>query len=193
MKRAYVPFLCVLGILIQAEALSDKQMQCKKLNNEGVRAINDKDWQLAFDKFDAALKVDPEYSLARDNITVTQGQHGRQLRLEHNLAESLKELHQAAYAQPYWDQELSITIERIGKNPKSFADRVELADQASAKNDSIGAAVEYRAALQLKDDAQVHMKLGDAYNLIGEKAKATAEYDEAVKRGEQHKPSSTAP
>jgi tetratricopeptide (TPR) repeat protein len=182
-QHASIPVLCILAFLCQAEALSDKETQCRRLNNEGVIALNNKNWQLASDKFEAALKVDPEYPLARNNIIVMHGQHGLQLRLEGKKEESLREYHQGLYMADsqdhFLDEGSSITIQRMGKNPKSYADRVNLAEQARAKDDYIGAVVEYRAALELKNDAEVHKKLGDVYNLMGEKDKAAAEYGAA--------------
>lgn len=44
-------------------------------------------------------------------------------------------------------------------NPRSFADRVKLGDQAAAGNDLPGAVVEYRAALQIKSDKVTSKKL----------------------------------
>ncbi|MGH2510403.1 MAG: hypothetical protein ACRDHZ_23760, partial [Ktedonobacteraceae bacterium] len=96
---------CVLFILalalIGSAAIGQKQpnpqAECIDLNNEGVKAINRKDWPLAFQKFEAALKLDPNYKLARDNIVVAHGQYGLELSREHKFAAAIKELHQAAY------------------------------------------------------------------------------------------------
>src|SRR5580700_3642282 len=41
------------------------------LNNEGVRAINLNDFELAIAKLSAALKIDPRYNLARGNLAIT--------------------------------------------------------------------------------------------------------------------------
>jgi tetratricopeptide (TPR) repeat protein len=176
--------------------LSAKQIECIKLNNDGVKALNQRGWQIACDKFEAALKVDPEYTMARDNLAIAHINHGLQLRQENKLPDALSEFHQAAYTSKSdptkkpsrIDILMSETIQKMGKNPESLADRIELGEQASAKKDYSGAVVEYRAALELKSDAQVHKKLGDLFNLMGEKDKATAEY-ETAKTMDHGKPS----
>lgn len=178
-ERAIILLVCFGGMFLRVEASSEKQAECIKLNNEGVTAINNKDWKLAFDKFDAALKVDPGYILARDNIVVMHGQHGVQLRKEHKLQEALVEFHQAAYASAFWMRELTETIQQMGKKPDSFNDRIKLADQAKSSGDVIGAAVEYNAALKLSDDQETHRKLAKIYRLLNENAKADAEVEAA--------------
>lgn len=172
MKRFVVIVLSCLASLGQVEASSHKVDECIKLNNEGVKAILRKEWQTALDDFEAALKIDPNYSLAKDNIAATHGQHAIQLRLEKKLAEAIVELHRAAYVNSYWDTELRQTIRMIGKNPTSFSDRAALADEASGNGDYVGAVVEYRAALALKEDALVRKKLNDTERLLEEKGDA---------------------
>lgn len=184
---------CTLALICPAQAnLSEKQSQCIKLNNEGVLAINNKDWKLAQQKLAAALELDPGYALAKDNLTVMHGQHALQLRQEHKFDDALKEFHQAAYASDYWNEALCATIEKCGKNPKSFVDRVALAE-AERNNDYIGSAVEYRAALELTNDREVHKKLADAYSKLGEKNKADVENALANEAPTRDSPAPTAP
>jgi hypothetical protein len=73
-------------------------------------------------------------------------------------------------------------IELLGKNPRSFEDRLALADDCVNKNELNGAVVEYRAALKLKDDATTHKKLADVYHRLNEKEKAAAEYGLAARQ-----------
>lgn len=73
-------------------------------------------------------------------------------------------------------------IELLGKNPRSFEDRLALADDCVNKNELNGAVVEYRAALKLKDDATTHKKLADVYQWLNEKEKAAAEYALAARQ-----------
>lgn len=171
MKHLVIIVLFFSMSLGRAEASSDKLNECIKLNNEGVRAILKGEWQTALDDFEAALKIDPNYSLAKDNIAVTHGDHGLQLREKKELSEALWELHRAAFLNGYWDTELNTTVRMIGKNPTKFLDRVELGDSAISNGDYMGAVVEYRAALALKEDPQVRKKLNDAAQFSEEKGK----------------------
>jgi tetratricopeptide (TPR) repeat protein len=180
MRHTWILAWCALAFLCQAEELPDKGLQCIELNNEGVKALNNKDWDVGLEKFEAALKVDPGYTLAHDNITVTHVLHGQQLRDEHKLADALKEFHLAADRHNHWYQEVSETIRQMGKDPSSFEERVKLAEKANATGDHIGAVVEYRAALELKNDSQIHKRLGDEYQFLNSPEKAAAEYGAAT-------------
>ena len=158
-----------------APALAD-QSQVDSLNNDGAKALNSSNFQLAIQKFEEALKLDPNYKLASDNLATAYSNYGLQLR--GNSHEALKQFHKALYLNrsnaTTW-QNIEGVIRLMGKNPKSFQDRVDLGDQARLAGDSIGAIIEYSAALQLKDDPKLHVKLSDAYRVHGEEDKAAQE------------------
>src|SRR6185437_3930872 len=139
------------------------------LNNDGVKALNSSNYQLAIQKFEAALKLDPNYKLARDNLAIAHNNYGLQLR--NTPAEALKQFHQALYlnmSNATTMQNVDGIIKMMGKDPHSFADRVALGDQARLAADFVGAIIEYSAALKLKDDAKIHVKLGDVYRVRDE-------------------------
>jgi len=46
------------------------------LNNDGVIALKSGDYPLALQKFKAALKLDPNYQMARDNMAITHNNYG---------------------------------------------------------------------------------------------------------------------
>ncbi|MBS2002919.1 MAG: tetratricopeptide repeat protein, partial [Cyanobacteria bacterium SZAS LIN-5] len=155
------------------------------LNNDGVKALNSNNYQLAIQKFEAALKLDPNYKLARDNLAIAHNNYGLQLR--NNPAEALKQFHQALYLNQTnvtTMQNVEGIIRMMGKDPKSFADRVALGDQARLAADFVGAIIEYSAALKLKDDPKIHVKLGDVYRVRDETDKAIAEYQAAARAGD---------
>jgi Tfp pilus assembly protein PilF len=58
------------------------------LNNEGVKALNANDYSLATAKFLEALRLDPTYRLALDNLAITYNNYGLQLRKKQSGASS---------------------------------------------------------------------------------------------------------
>lgn len=178
MKRYALFFLIILlNVPYQVQAHNE----VIALNNEGVKALNRKERQVAIDDFKKALVLEPTYSLAKDNMVITYREYGRDLSMQHKFQEALAEFHQAAYLSdwPNTNQFIDEAIEKLGKNPNSFADRIEFAEQASKNGDYIGAVVEYHAALKLKNDNEVHKRLSDAYDKLGEKDKAASELEAA--------------
>jgi tetratricopeptide (TPR) repeat protein len=178
---------------------SDEVIQ---LNNAGVAALDRmyryrnhrivgqvpqlaaRDYQAVIDKFEAALKVDPKYGMARQNLMIAHNNYALYLAShKHQWAESLQQFHQALYIgqDRTTAAGMSAVIRLLGRNPSSFVDRLRLAEEAKAGNDLIGAVVEYRAALQLRNDPATHKKLGDVYRLLDEKDKAVAEYAAAYR------------
>ncbi len=140
--------------------------QVIEINNEGVKALNAGNTQLALQKFEQAVKLDPSYQLARDNLAIAHNNYG--LQLQNNPQAAIKEFHQALYLNPGNSTTLSnLTgiITMMGKNPKAFADRVALGDQARHSGDMVGAIIEYTEALKIKDDRNLHMTLGDLYRV----------------------------
>lgn len=151
--------------------------QVIELNNDGVRALNSGNIQLAIQKFEQALKLDPTYQLARDNLAIAHNNYGLQLR--NNPKAAIKEFHQAIFLNPKnstTQSNLAGIISMMGKNPRSFADRVQLGDEARHSGDMIGAIVEYAEALKIKDDRNLHLVLGDLYRVQDEPDKAINEF-----------------
>jgi len=154
------------------------------LNNDGVNALKSNNYALAIEKFKAALKLDPGYQLARDNLAIAHNNYGLQLR--NTPKEALKQFHEALYlnrSNPTTLQNVEGIIKIMGKDPHSFKDRVDLGDQARQppNPDFIGAIIEYSEALKIKDDPKVHTKLGDVYRVRDENDKAIAEFQAAAK------------
>lgn len=57
-------------------------------------------------------------------------------------------------------------IRMLGWKPNNFQDRVDLGDQARLVNDIAGSIIEYRAALQIRDEPEVRAKLRELTNSI---------------------------
>jgi tetratricopeptide (TPR) repeat protein len=191
MNKLQTLLIVLLALLLSfCPCSADQQTDVINLNNAGVKALNDGHWSLAIDKLTEALKLDPSYNLAKDNLVIVHNCYGEAQRKAHKPAEALKQFHEAAYRTLKWRMTQNYTtlegiddlIKAMGKNPRSFADRAALGDRAKSEGDLDGAAVEYDAAVHLKNDPEIHKKLGDIYRSLGDTDKAAAEDKEAGKR-----------
>ncbi len=156
------------------------------LNNEGVKALNSGNFALAIQKFEAALQMDKSYALARENLAIAHNNYGLQL-AKSNPNEALKQFHQAYYlnkTNATTAQNVEGIIRMLGKDPRDFKTRVQMADQARASGDFVGAIVEYAEALKIKDDARTHIKLGDVYRVRDNTDDAIREFQAAARAGD---------
>lgn len=167
------------GCPVNAQADS----QVIELNNEGVRALSASNFKLAIDKFEAALKRDPTYKLARTNLAIAYNNYGLQVN-KSSPAEALKYFHKALALDPSnttTKSNVEGIIRIMGRDPRDFQDRVELGDMARKGGDFDGAIVEYQAAVALKDDAGVREKLGDVLRVRGKLDQSINEYNNAIR------------
>lgn len=156
--------------------------QAVDLNNAGVKALNAGNFQLAIQKLEEAVKLDPSYKLAKDNLAIAYNNYG--LQLQSNPKEAIKQFHKALFFDPTnstTNANLQGIIRYMGKDPGSFKDRVTLAGDARKASDFDGAIIEYKAALQLKDDGKIHMSLGDVYRVKDINDQAIEEYKAAAR------------
>lgn len=181
MKRysAQCFFASVLTVWVSASN-AQTTSEAIRLNNEGVRALEKvhsikrptaHDWEPIINKFRAAVKADPNYDLARQNLAIAYNNFAIFLTVhEHQPDKALLLFHQALYLNPdniTTEGDLNCLIERgFKKNPKSFECRVQMGDEARDKHDLVGAVVEYCAALKLKRDNEIAKKLRDVEDLL---------------------------
>ncbi|MBK8222743.1 MAG: tetratricopeptide repeat protein [Candidatus Obscuribacter sp.] len=152
------------------------------LNNEGVKAINAQNYQLAIQKLEEAVKMDPNYKKARENLGIAYNNYG--LVFQKNPTEAIKYFHRAALLDPKNPTtigNLTSIIRAMGKDPMDYATRVALGDASRKAADFPGAIVEYREALKLKDDGALHEKLGDVLRVRDQVDEAIAEYQAAAR------------
>ncbi|MBS1952569.1 MAG: hypothetical protein JST89_00140 [Cyanobacteria bacterium SZAS-4] len=183
MIRPSISFVALL-LVTSSSCAANSEYETITINDEAVAAqhklyryknhriigsvpnLKDGDCQNIIDKFEAARRLDPDSDLIRENLGRAYNNFGLFLGArEKKWSESLKQLHHAAYLEPAnvcTVQNLDGVIKcGFRMNPKSFASRTKLADQARTDNDLFGAAVEYRAALKLKNEQPIHKKLAD--------------------------------
>lgn len=175
-------FVIIVGLQVPAQAESD---QVVALNNDGVRALNSSNAQLAIQKFEQALKLDPNYQLAKANLAIAHNNYGLQLRS--SPKDALKEFHQALYLDPgnaITKSNVDGIIRMMGKDPKSYDVRVALGEEARRSGDFIGAIIEFNEALKIQDDPKLHAVLGDIYRVKDDPNNAINQYKVASLEGD---------
>jgi tetratricopeptide (TPR) repeat protein len=141
-----------------------KRERARRLNNEGVSALNAKSYSTAIVKFEEALRIQPDYELAKLNLAIAFNNYGLTLRKEPR--DALKMFHKASLLDPNnstTTQNVNSVIKMLDKDPSSFNVRVELAAQSARASDYAGAVVEYTEALKIKDDSTIRQKIVDTY------------------------------
>ncbi|MBZ0185290.1 MAG: tetratricopeptide repeat protein, partial [Candidatus Obscuribacterales bacterium] len=155
--------------------------QVIELNNDGVRALNASNFQLAIQKFQEALKLDSTYQRAKTNLGIAYNNYG--LQLQSNPMKALEQFHKSLELAPDLDttkKNIDGIIRMMNRDPNKFEDRVDLGDTCRKNADYTGAIVEYQAALQINNDASVHEKLGDVFRTLTRFSKAIPEYQAAI-------------
>lgn len=143
-----------------------------EFNNQGVRELNAKEFKKAIASFEEAIKLDPAYKLARENLAIAYNNLG--LSVQDNPREALKYFHKGLFAsldspmvQDNITNNIAEIITSLNKNPKSLNDRLELAQTALNEKDPEGAIIESRAALNLKENTKSRLLLFEAYKALG--------------------------
>jgi hypothetical protein len=167
--RAFFSASGVIALLLGTSVLADEPtpQEVISLNNVGVKEINKEHWQSAAEKFEDALKIDPQYRLARQNWAITELHWGVHLKAEPAVA--LIHLHKAYLLNdnsPSVLNETEKAVKALRLNPRLFADRVKLAEEAERNADLTGAAVEYFAALSLHKDSKTQMKFDTIFEKL---------------------------
>lgn len=189
MKKPSISFLALaltltIGSFERAIAAADPA-RLTELNNEAVKALNSGNFDLAIQKLEEAVKMDPRYKMGRSNLGIAYNNYG--LKYQNDPATAIKYFHKAVLLDPSNTTSLNNLggiIQKMGKNPRDFATRVALGDAARKSADFAGAIVEYREALKLKDDAALHEKLGDVHRVRDENDNAITEYTAAARTGD---------
>jgi len=137
------------------------------LNNEGVVALQKLSFDTAIEKFNQALMLQPGYKLARENLGIAFNNRGLSERKDYQAA--LKDFHRAVLINPD-DATVEKNVEMIlaskGISSNNFDALKEKADEAFNKKDYVGALVEYRRALKIKDDMNAQARIAEIIKLV---------------------------
>jgi len=166
-------FLILLFFSSFIKCAGENSFDAIALNNEGVQALNRKEWTLAISKFKEALDFDPADKTAKSNLAIAYNNYAIEImKTRRTYFEALKQFHNAIFFDPTNELnqlDADQLLRKMGKDPNSFKDRVELAEKAKRSNDLIGADVEYRAALSIKNDKRIVAQLSEIDQLYRKK------------------------
>jgi tetratricopeptide (TPR) repeat protein len=168
-------------VLAAPNMAKSTEPQSVKLTNDGTKALHSLNFALAVQDLAEAVKLDPSNQVAKDNLVAAYNNYALELKSDPDLA--LKQLHQASFIDPSntTTQENLLRIMKLKrKDPANFNDRISLALECRANGDLVGAIVEFRAALALKDDVGTHVALADLERELGRNAEAIEEYKKAI-------------
>lgn len=178
--------LCLGGLapfaVLPAAAEYQASNEVIRLNNAGVSALNRQNYQEAIRLLKQAVKADPDYPMARQNLAIAYNNYG--LQLQSDPMKALAQFHKAVLLNPNnptTKQNVSGIIRSMSRDPNKFEDRVDIGDDCRKSSDFAGAIVEYQAALKLKPDAKVWEKLGDVFRVANKLSKAETAYRTSFK------------
>jgi tetratricopeptide (TPR) repeat protein len=137
------------------------------LNNQGVNGLNSADYGLAIQKLSQALNIEPGYNLARNNLGIVFNNRG--ITERSNKVKALLDFHRAQLLRTDHtasEKNIATSIKSIIKGHDSYELRKDLADGLAARHDDVGAIVEYRRALLIKDDAKIREPLHEQLDRI---------------------------
>ena len=138
-----------------------KSRQAAIFANEGSRLAVSGNYKEAYELLKKALTTDPKVEQA-DLIRRNLGAITNNLAIkEEDPKEAVRFMHESLF---YDDKDsartnLDIFLDRIGVDPKDFAQRLKLSDQCLATGDRVGALIELKEALKLKEDKAAREKL----------------------------------
>lgn len=142
------------------ESRRTNNSDARLLNNDGVRALDQGNFQLAVTTLEKAVIADPSYAKARENLAIAYNNYG--LSLVAHPKDAVKQFHRSLAIDgnnKTTKDNLGATINALGFSPRVFGDRVKLAKQAEEEKDYAGAIIEYEAALAIQEDNAVRKTL----------------------------------
>jgi TonB family protein len=135
----------------------------KDLNNEGVTLLMKGQYQNAIERFALALKEDPEYEMAKDNLAIAFNNLALQNRESPSVAVPCfcRSLYLRPDSATTRENLIAMLTKMEEKKASTFDDFVHLGDDAASEKKSIEAYVFYKEALRLKPDTAVEKKASD--------------------------------
>lgn len=124
-------------------------------NDDGVHALHKSQFKESIGLFYKSLSLDPEYEVARENLSIAYSNYA--FSKHETPSQALELLHKAVYIDP--DNELTrknldCVLQLMGKDPKKPSDRADLAKQFLSDDKELDAYVEMTQAKQLGAESE---------------------------------------
>ena len=128
--------------------------------NKASEQFDKGDLTKAIEYLKDALKADPQFQNARQNLSIAYNNQGNKL----PMADRSKNYRKALFVWSSNDtarKNLDSHVESDGANPTSYVDRMRLASEFAEKGDYVSATVEAREALRLKKSKDARDKVAE--------------------------------
>ncbi len=113
-------------------------------NDEGVKALHQSKFKEAITFFLKSLALDPEYAVARENLSIAYSNYAFNLHKDPELAISM--LHKSLYIDPENEltkKNLDCLLQIMGKDPQKAIERAEIGNRFLAEGKDLDAYVEF--------------------------------------------------
>ena len=155
-------------------AYTDTPSEAIDLNNRGVNNLNKGKMDEAVELLQKAIKISPNYEMALCNLSIAYNNQALLLVQNERTEEALHLLEKARYLYPSsqtsFDNENAL-IKRLGFNPDSACDRVNLANQAILRGDVEAFLAEFQEAIEIageKLNIDKGLSEDDFYRIYGD-------------------------
>lgn len=141
------------------------RMGAVELNKQAVCLLESRGYERAIMTLQNAIIMDPSYKTAFSNLAIAYNNLG--LSQRKNPPQAIRSFHKAWYLDPdnrVTVKNLNIMLRVAGRDVTNFDDRVALGDKAREERDIAGSIMEYKAALQIREDKDVRGKLEEVLN-----------------------------
>ncbi len=142
-------------LLLAMPAYAARSEASKEKNNKAVQLITQKKYQEAVSLLNEIIKAEPAWDLPKENLSIALNNLALQVAGEKKLDEAYSCFCKALFLNPTNKATIdnsNTMVHMMGKDPKSFEDRVALGEAALKKNDVETAIISFEAALKSKPD-----------------------------------------
>jgi TonB family protein len=138
-------------------------------NNTAVTMIKDGKIQDAIDLLEPLVKTNPTYGLGRENLAIAYNNMALKQTDSPKMAlDSLWRSYCLAPGEGSTADNINDMVKVLKKDPKKFGDRLALGDAQMSESCLYGAYAEYKAALKIRDDAQLKARVADLEKQAGQ-------------------------
>lgn len=177
--------------LEQLKAIKQMQLEALAANNKAVQLGKSGRLDEAIVSHEEAVQLDPSNKQYRINLSAAYCAYGQELMTKKEFGAASVYFRKSvviASDNALAGKMLVESLKKMGINPNSADDRINLADNLMTQGDIAGAGVEYQAAEQLEQSAKTFAKLGDYAYRLGQIDTAASWYAQAILKDSDYAP-----